>query len=100
MVVGIFVSTAAEAQFTRITIRRDRYACATGGFSMFVQVDVDNEPFSFNPSCQFSFSQSFSTRAGVNCRIDGGMCSNFYPYKQIEVNCGSARDYVDLVCPP
>lgn len=95
-----FASVQDAGAWTRITIDNDRNDCLNGWISMDVRVDVDGESFSFDPSCSFSFSQSFSTRAGVSCRADAGMCSSFSPYHQFEVTCGTSREYVDISCPP
>lgn len=77
---------------------RDWKACLDW-MSMDIDVIVDGERFSFNPSCSFSFSRGFKTKKGVQCRVEAGMCSSFYPENAFEVRCdGGLRGEIGIPC--
>ena len=71
----------------KIKITPDTDDCINGWMSMDVVVSVDDEVFRFDPSCKFSFSKTFKTKNGFECKIDAGMCSSFSPKNRIEVAC-------------
>jgi len=75
-----------------IAIRPEDYkACADGDMSMDVDVYIDGEKFSMNPSCAFSFDEDIETRKGVECEIEAGMCSPFSPKGRFVVECEDDR---------
>ncbi|MCB0367518.1 MAG: hypothetical protein H6624_12585 [Bdellovibrionaceae bacterium] len=83
-----------------IRIDHDENDCVDGWISMDVRVQVGFETFDFNPSCSFSFNDSFATEDGIQCEIAAGMCSAFSPYNRIEVSCeDGSSDGVDVKCP-
>lgn len=84
----------------RIDIDHDEDDCLDGWISMDVTVRVDGESFKFNPSCSFSFSKRFKTNSGLECKVEAGMCSGFFPENKIEVSCEDySSESVTVDCP-
>jgi hypothetical protein len=82
-----------------VSISRSNNDCISG-ISMSVSVTIEGETFRFNPSCGFSFNDSFTTKRKHKCKIDAGMCSGFSPANAIEVHCDDgARASTDVACP-
>lgn len=83
-----------------VVIDNDENDCVNGFISMDVVVRVDSESFRFNPSCRFSFDDTFKTSRGVKCKISAGMCTSFSPKEKIEVSCSDGgNDSVKVKCP-
>lgn len=98
LVLGSLTSQFAHAAI--VDISHDESDCRDGWASMDVVVSVDVERFRFEPSCNFSFSQSFQTSQGLTCQIEAGMCSSFSPQERIEVRCDDGgSDSVSVDCP-
>lgn len=82
-----------------VYINHDKDDCRNGWSSMDVRIQIDNENFTFNPSCNYSFNKSFKTKSGVTCQVNSGMCSSFSPRQQIYVSCNnSSRDTKTFEC--
>ena len=94
----IFASSAHAS--LPIEIERDADRCADGWLSMDVAVKIGEEKFEFSPSCQFSFTDHFTTKTGETCHVEAGMCSGFMPENAFEVNCndGSSQS-IEISCP-
>ena len=91
---------AIQSQASTIQITNDENDCLDGWISMDVRVQVEDESFSFSPSCRFSFDEDFKTQSGQSCQIRAGMCSDFSPLHKIEVTCnGVSADPVEVKCP-
>jgi hypothetical protein len=95
----LFVAGSAYAS-ADINIRTDKDDCVKSWISMDVDVTVDSESFSFDPSCRFSFDDSFKTKKGLKCDVRAGMCSVFSPKNQFEVSCDDgSSEKVIIDCP-
>ena len=93
------IAMASTTSAASISIDTDEDDCVNGWISMDVTTTVDGETFSFNPSCNFSFDQTFTTSKGINCRIEAGMCSGFLPFNKIQVSCEGASESAPVKCP-
>ena len=87
----------ANAFALNITIDNDKTACAEGLKTMDVKVKVDAEKFEFNPSCAFSFNQTFTTKDNVECEVHAGMCTVFVPSHKFVVECDHGNDNESIV---
>lgn len=84
----------------KIEIDNDSDDCVDGWISMDVDITVDDEDFDFNPSCDFSFSKSFETKSGIDCKVKAGMCSGFSPEKELHVDCSDgSHEEIEILCP-
>jgi hypothetical protein len=81
------VLVAAGWGSSGVQINHDSQDCAMGWLSMDVVVSVHGEQFKFDPSCSFSYSDSFTTKKKIKCKIESGMCSGFLPAQRIDVSC-------------
>lgn len=105
MFAKIFIFIATTYSFlavsqASVSLSIDDSDCVNGWLSMDVSVSVDGEDFNFSPSCNFTFSDSFKTSTGVECKIESGMCSSFMGAEQIRVDCGSSGSASDdFECP-
>lgn len=98
LVFAFLFTTQSHAKNIKIDL--DENDCINSWVSMDVTVRVDQERFSFNPSCKFSFSKNFKTKDGTSCTINAGMCSQFSPRNKLEVNCkDSFSKSVAIKCP-
>ncbi len=95
----VFAVGSTASAYPRIEIDHDANDCVDGWISMDVSVYVDGENFKFDPSCSFSFNQSFTTSAGIACEAAAGMCSSFSPYNAFEVKCDGGSESVTIACP-
>lgn len=96
----IIAGTCVAYDPSEIVIVYDDEDCVSGWLSMDVAVNVDGEIFKFDPSCKFSFNETFKTKKGFYCKIDAGMCSSFSPKNRIEVNCSNLGEAAVFVkCP-
>lgn len=72
-------------------------ACLTWlGFD--ITVLVDGEEFEFDPSCGFNFTESFTTKKGIDCEVEAGMCTSWDPEGRFEVECDGVREGISIVC--
>ena len=52
-----------------------------------MDIEINGEDFSFNPSCDYSYFNSFTTETGLYCYLDSDMCSY-----------GDTESYIELYC--
>ncbi len=100
LVVGLLTSAQFLYASSKIEIENDADDCLEGWLGMDFTIKVDDESFDFRASCDFSFDEEFTTKSGVKCEIEAGMCSGFSPEKRFEVECDDgSEEGIDILCP-
>ena len=61
--------------------------CIRNSITETAYVNLGNEQVSFILMCHSYAKQQFQTNAGVQCELETGMCTQFYPYHMILVRC-------------
>lgn len=82
-----------------VLIEPDWESCVEGWNSMSMRVSIEGESFEFHPSCDWSFSERFETKAGGTCVAESGMCTDWDPENRFEVTCDNGQEaMVSIPC--
>lgn len=78
----------------------DQGDCQYGFISDYITVEVGQQIFEFDASCDFFSEGTFQTADGTGCQWQSGMCSPFLPLAEVTVSCqdGSYSSHY-IACP-